>query len=485
MQTPSSCWRALSIRTRLSIGYAATLSLLLLVYAAFVYVTVRERFGVEIDHRLDQEVEIAERSLAKDASGNLVWRPSQDTTDSYQTLANVLWVDVHRLDGTPIHLFLGGHARGMTPEPLPYAQRSSGFFSTKLSSGMPLRVLQREVVADGLHAVIRAAFPEDQLKRELVSLLWVLGLGLPLAVGAAGVAGYWLAGRALSPVARMAEEARAITAERLDARLPVINANDELGRLATTFNDLFSRLERSFEQLRRFTSDASHELRTPLTVIRSVGEVALRERHDEAAYRDIIGAMLEESDRLTQLVQNLLTLARADSGRIALNQEPFDLAELATEVVDHLRVLAEEKGQRIDVAIATPLAVRGDPLVLRQAVVNVLDNAIKYSPTDGTIRVNANQRGDSDAMLEIADCGPGIAAEYRDKVFDRFYRVDAARSRETGGFGLGLAIARWAVMANGGRLEVDSRPGEGSVFRIVLPATVSTTSASVPNGEPK
>lgn len=484
LKNPANLWHALSIRARLAIGYAATLALLLLVYAVFVYVAVRERFGIEIDHRLDQEVEIAERSLARDAAGHLAWRPPADSADDYQTLANVLWLDVHGSDGAPIHFFLGGYARGVTPEPLPYTRRPSGFFSTKLPSGMPLRVLQREVDVSGSLAVIRAAFAEDQIKRELGSLLWVLGLGLPLAVGAAGMAGYWLAGRALAPVARMTGEARAITAERLDARLPVINANDELGRLATTFNDLFFRLERSFEQLRRFTSDASHELRTPLTVIRSVGEVALRERHDEGAYRDVISTMLEESDRLTQLVQNLLTLARADSGRFALSREPFDLAELATEAVNHLRVLADEKGQQIDVAVAA-LTVRGDPAVLRQAVVNVLDNAIKYSPPAGTIQVVAEERG-GEAVLEIADCGPGIAVEHRDKVFDRFYRVDAARSRETGGFGLGLAIARWAVEANGGRLEVDGRPGWGCVFRIALPsATVFKTAASVTNGEPK
>ncbi len=471
-----STWQHLSIRARMSIGYAAALCLLLIIYAAFVYMVVRERFSVEMDHRLDQEVEIAERSLAKDATGTLVWRPVLDGVDGYQTLANVLWIDAHRVDGALIHHLAGGYSHGSASELLAFEQRRSGFYSTELPGGIHLRVLQREVNVEGGRAVIRAAFPEGQIEHDLASLLLVLGLGLPLAVGAAGLVGYWLAGRALSPVAKMTREARSITAERLDARLLVTNPNDELGRLAITFNELFSRLGQSFDQLKRFTSDASHELRTPLTVIRSVGEVALRERRDEVAYRDTIGTMLEESDRLTQLVQSLLTLARADSGRIALGREAVDLGRLAWEAVNHLRVLAEEKGQQIEVAVSS-LMVLGDPAVLRQAVVNILDNAIKYSPPDRTIRVVAEQRG-GEAILEIADSGPGIAVEHRERIFDRFYRVDPARSRETGGFGLGLAIARWAVVVNGGRLEVDSRLGGGSIFRIALPSeTVATVSA--------
>ena len=194
--------------------------------------------------------------------------------------------------------------------------------------------------------------------------------------------------------------------------------------------------------------------------------------------------MLEESDRLTQLVQSLLMLARADSGRIVLGREAFDLGRLTWDAVNHLRVLAEEKGQQIEVAVSS-LMVLGDPAVLRQAVVNILDNAIKYSPVDKTIRVIAEKRGD-EVVLEIADSGPGIAVEHREKIFDRFYRVDPARSRETGGFGLGLAIARWAVVVNGGRLEVDNRPGGGSIFRIALPSEmVAKASAVLSNETPK
>jgi signal transduction histidine kinase len=241
------------------------------------------------------------------------------------------------------------------------------------------------------------------------------------------------------------------------------------------FNDTFARLERSFAQMRRFTADASHELRTPLTAIRSVGEVGLRAPRDEKAYRDIIGTMLEEVDRLRHLVEGLLTLSRADAGAVKLTPEPVDLAALAREVVHHLGVLAEEKHQSLAVEAVQPVQVWVDRLVLRQAVINVVDNAIKYSPAEAHIRVVVQEQLSS-ATLAVIDTGPGIAPQHRARIFDRFYRVDTARSRQRGGTGLGLSIARWAVEAHGGHIELESEEGRGSTFRIVLPVSSSQPS---------
>lgn len=470
-------WHQLSIRARLAIGYAATLSLLLCVYALFVYVVVHDRFSTEIDHRLDQEVEIAERSLSRNASGELVWRPLHEGAVDYQPLANILWIDVHRSDGSLVNLSLGGYARGARPEPLPFTTRPSGFFTTRLPSGIPLRVLQVEVDVAGERVVIRAAYAEEQLEKELASLLWVLALGLPLTVGAAALAGYWLAGRALAPVSRITEEARAISAARLDARLPVLNAHDELGQLAATFNELFSRLEQSFAQLRRFTADASHELRTPLTVIRSVGEVGLRKPHTDAEYRDIIGTMLEEVDRLTLLTSLLLELTRAEGGRMAMQREPIDLRELVEDVAGFLAVLAEEGRVCIECDLPNvPVTATGDWTMLRQALANLLDNAIKHSPPDAVVAIACRTHADY-AEITVADQGPGIPPEALPRIFERFHRVDAARSREPGdrrgGFGLGLAIARQAVEAHGGSVAAESVPGKGSVFRIALPREIT------------
>ncbi len=322
---------------------------------------------------------------------------------------------------------------------------------------------------DAVHRIV-AARDERPVRETLRTLAVILAAGIPCAIGLALAGGYVLAGRVLAPVGAMADTARRITAESLGARLPVDDPRDEFGQLAGVFNDTLARLEGAFEQLRRFTADASHELRTPLTGLRSVGEVALHRSLTVQGYRDVIGSMLEEVDRLTRLVENLLLLTRAAAGRIPLTPTMVDLGQLVTSVCDGLRVLAEDKDQTLSVD-AAGILVRCDAGVLRQGVTNVVYNAIKYTPPKGEIAVTVTSGTTADAVIEVRDTGPGIAAEHRDRVFERFYRVDDARSRESGGVGLGLAIARWAVEANGGRIEVRSAPDRGAVFRIVVPAS--------------
>jgi heavy metal sensor kinase len=264
----------------------------------------------------------------------------------------------------------------------------------------------------------------------------------------------------------MVARARQITAESLGGRLPVPNPHDELGQLATVFNATLGRLENSFAELRRFTADASHELRTPLTALRAVGEAALG-AGDPKALREALSSMLEETRRLGDLVDALLLLARADAGGVVPRVEPVELASLVGEVRETLLVLAEEKQQRIDVT-APPSASRADRELLRLALMNLVHNAIRYSPEGGVIGLRVGRRA-SNPIVEVIDQGPGIAAEHQQKVFERFYRVDKARARASGGAGLGLAIARWAVERQGGRIELESQPGQGSLFRIVIP----------------
>jgi len=236
------------------------------------------------------------------------------------------------------------------------------------------------------------------------------------------------------------------------------------------FNETLTRLESSFEQMRRFTTDASHELRTPLTAIRSVGEVGLRGRRDEAAYREIIGSMLEEVDRLALLVDRLLTLSRADTGQAQLSVDMVDIPELAEEIAEQLGVLAEEKNQSIKVQSQVVPRWIGDRVMLRQALLNLVDNAIKYSPVGGSIEILVTQSTEG-TLIDVTDTGPGIPADLRSRVFDRFYRVDKARSRANGGTGLGLAIAKLAVEVNGGRLSLEPATDVGSRFRITLSQT--------------
>jgi heavy metal sensor kinase len=316
---------------------------------------------------------------------------------------------------------------------------------------------------------------EQHLDRQLGEILFVLTVGFPLTVLLAGAGGYVLAGRALAPIDHLAAEAKRITAERLHARLTVPNAHDEIGRLAAVINDTYARLESSFDQLRRFTSDASHELRTPLSVMRGIGELSLGETRPAGEYREALSSILEETDRLTRLVDTLLRLSRADAGSIELSRVVIDAAQLARDVASSLMPLAEERGQRLTVE-GGAVPVSCDPFVIREALTNVVDNAIKYSPAQSTITLRVGRNGDH-ARVSVADQGAGIDRQHHDRIFDRFYRIDEGRSRDGGGAGLGLAIAKWAVEANGGQIGLESSD-RGSVFHITLPLVHRSEGAS-------
>jgi signal transduction histidine kinase len=268
--------------------------------------------------------------------------------------------------------------------------------------------------------------PGDRLDEPLEEIGTVLIGGLPFVVVLSAIGAYVLAGRALKPV------------------------------------------EASMEKLRRFTADASHELRTPLSVVRGIGEISLDATRTVPEYKETIGSMLEEVDRLTRLVDALLRLSHADAGAVPLARDSLNLGDLAHDVASSLMVLAEERNQRLTVDADPRATVVADRMLLREAVVNVVDNAIKYGPPGSTIDLRVRARG-NEAVLAVADAGPGVAREHRERIFDRFFRADEGRSRDNGGTGLGLAIARWAVEVNGGRISADDGPHGGAVFSIVLP----------------
>jgi heavy metal sensor kinase len=299
------------------------------------------------------------------------------------------------------------------------------------------------------------------------SHLWLaLALGGPATLLLFALAGYGIAGRALAPVKEMVERTRRLSAKSLNERLPVANPYDELGQLATVFNETLQQLENSFAELQRFTADVSHELRTPLTAIRAVGEVAYRERNPALLY-DALGSILEEVQRMNQVIDRLLLLARADDDNLPVHLEAGLVRHVLVEVCDALALVAEDKQQRLELDCPDHLLAVFDPALLRLALLNLIQNAIRYSPPAKPIALRAFQ-GENAIVIEVADQGPGIAPEHHQKVFERFYRVDKARSRAEGGAGLGLAIVKWSVERMGGRVELKSEPGHGSIFRLRL-----------------
>lgn len=457
--------QGVTVRTRLTLWYAAALAFVLLVYAAGVYAFLRHTLFLGLDRRLKEDVERIQDAVEVTPEGRLIWRVSGHSDQSREAeRLGQRWLEVWTIDGQLV-LRAAGKPLGLAP---PGADAHSGTDTMEVE-GQNVRMLAGRAEIAGTPVVVRSARSEEPVRHQLRELLFVQGIGVPVALVLAAVGGYQLARRALAPVGRMAEAAQRISGDRLAERLPIENPHDELGHLATVFNETFARLERSFEQMRRFTADASHELRTPLTALRSVGEVGLQERPDDRLFGDVVGSMLEEVDRMTRLVDTLLMLSRADAGQVPLLREPLDLEALSRDVASHLEDLAQEKAQTVEVVGDGPVRVAGDRLVLRQALVNVVDNAIKYGREGSPIRIVVGRNG-LDAWIAVSDEGPGIAVEHRQRIFERFYRIDAARTREDGGAGLGLALVQWAVSSHGGRVEVESEPGKGSTFRIVVPA---------------
>jgi heavy metal sensor kinase len=454
---------------RLTLAYVVAMLAVLAVYAAVVYGSVRGNMSQALDDKLRADFQWPKNMMTEEMVQQLL---RSETSFDEAGGEGSPWLQVWSENGQKLLGRTYEARRNPIPEAVGMAAMADGKIRTLQGMVPPYRILTGKTKVGNISLVVQVAESEAPMRKYVAELFAVLLLGLPLAVAIAGFGGYLLARRALAPVDRMAEQARSITAERLKERLPVDNPDDELGRLASVFNQTLMRLESSFEQMRRFTADASHELRTPLTAMRSVGEIGLRGRRESSDYREVIGSMLEEVDRLSLLVDRLLTLSRADSGEGMLARDRVDLCDLAEEVTTQLEVLAEEKQQSLIVEANEPSMCVGDPMVLRQALLNLVDNAIKYSPVGGRIVVRVTSVSGT-AVLDVSDTGPGIPVELRPRVFDRFYRADRSRSRENGGgTGLGLSIARWAVEVNGGQLTLESGDGPGATFRITLPNTL-------------
>lgn len=454
-------WRSHSVRVRLTLWYVFAMLLVLAVYAAGVFTFVSQNASDTLDQRLRGDFQWAAAMVGQTPEGRITSFDDDALVDEERP-----WLQVWDQQGGL--LFQNDEA---IVRPIPRSRElallSDDRVVTVETSDVPMRMLTRHGRIGPREVVIQVARSEGPMRQQLQELVLIFVFGLPAAVAVAGIGGFSLARRALAPVEDITDRARTISAERLSDRLPVANPDDEMGQLATVFNETLARLEASFDQMRRFTADVSHELRTPLTAIRSVGEVGLRGQRDEAAYRTIIGSMLEEVDRLASLVDRLLTLSRAETGQSRTSLEPVDMYALADEVVAHLSVLAEEKRQTLRLDGAPGGYALADRHVLRQALINLLDNAIKFSPPGGEIAV-AVTPGPKSIVLDVTDTGPGISPEARELVFDRFYRSPGT-SGETAGSGLGLSIARGAVEASGGLLTIERSSAAGSTFRIVLP----------------
>jgi two-component system, OmpR family, sensor kinase len=459
---------SLPIRARLTLWYLALLAVVLLVLGGFLTLRLRTGLVRGLDASLAtraaqislglkngcegefQDVSNASLvGLPQGESGAQLLGPAGDLleTTGDQAVAQPL------LSAEQVRAVLGGATVSKTVRTPP--------------DGESFRALASSTPAGACKGVIVVATSTEEVVRSVRELLLQLSIGGPIALLIAGLGGWWLAGRALAPVARMTREADTIGIEHLDERIVVPSATDEIRRLALTLNAMLDRIERGVEDKRRFAADASHELRTPLAVMGAELDVSLREADLTQDARSVLESAREEVERMRTIVENLLTLARADDGSLDMLPGTVDLHDIAAQVSQNAAVLAQPKRVvlNVDGASAT---VRGDPARIEQVVTNLVDNAIRFSPGGGSVRIHT-WTDDEGAGCTVEDEGPGVSPELAGSIFDRFVRGESARS-SGGGTGLGLAICREIVTAHGGRIWVDAKPGAGGSFSFWLPA---------------
>lgn len=487
----------LSVRTQLAAWYAAIFTILMLLFGTAYYLHLRSMLLDNLDATLLQRTQQVSSAIVVLPNENLA------IDDSSGTLAGVVEVDKSGQNGTYVDSDDKNPALDVDFDALirvldshEKAKFSTAAFGTLI---VPAQSIQEALHGPGCTVTVATTGGEEVRLRiqPLIinhAIVGVLLVGASLAslentlhgviidflivapfvpiLGALG--SYWLATRAFRPIIRLTGIARTIQSGNLHSRVPVPYTNDEVQHLALTFNEMLDHLEAMFKQQRRFIADASHELRTPVAAIRSMTDVALDQQLTVNEYVSVLHDVNTQAEHLSKLITDLLTLARADEGHIRFEREPLRLDLLANDVVTTLESLATEKGITLSVEANEPLLIMGDEARMMQVIMNLLDNALKYTSPGGTVIVRVQSTQEQQVRLTVQDTGIGIAQEHIAHIFERFYRVDSARSRSAGGTGLGLAIVKWIVTMHQGTIAVTSQVGKGTTFSIVLPAYQAT-----------
>jgi heavy metal sensor kinase len=459
--------RQLPVRWRLTLWYAVLFALILALIGSVLFVWLREHLNAELDEQVHDQAAVVLTTIRIDGNA-AAWQvtPGLEQEGEYflrllDTDGTILADNGAELGGVPLqrnelHIALAGE---------------TVFSSLTLDDGQTLRILTAPVRPGGeegpIVGVFQLGLDRGDIDEVLGQVLTGLATVAPLAIAAAAMAGYVLAGRALAPVSDITRLAAVVGGQDLHARLRLDLPEDELGHLARTFDGMLDRIEDAFNRQRRFTGDAAHELKTPLSLLRSRFELALSQPCSNEEYREVLQEAQADVSRLTGLVNTLLTLARADVGKLPLDLSEFDIQETIAAVCEEYGATAEEVGVTVERdTVPTPAVADEDLLV--QVLVNLLDNALRHTPEGGRVSIGCCADGPG-VRLWVGDSGCGIPAEHQARVFDRFYRVDTGRTRAAGGTGLGLAICRTIVEAHGGAMQMSSHPGKGTLVEVSLP----------------
>jgi heavy metal sensor kinase len=449
------------------------LAVILACFSAGIYIFLRQLLYDNLDDTIrNRAATFNEILLYEDGRPTLVDQPSFDDPNAGESFVRVfdtsgtVTVDNSAEAG---QISVNAHA-------IEVALRGGTTTRTVTTNDQALRVLTVPIrQGNDVSGALEIGQSQADVSNALRSLLLVLAIAYPVTLAAASAGGAFLAGRALSPIDSLTKRAKKITAEDLSARLDSNLPDDEVGRLARTLDEMIARLDEAFRRQRQFTADASHELRSPLTTIKGQVGLARSKPRDEQAYRDVLGIVEDEADQMARIVDSLLTLARADAGHIVIVPESVDLGELIKSVTEQLRPAAERKHITVTVNAGPDVVIDGDDDLLIRLVLNLLGNAIKFTPHGGTVTVGWGAEN-QEATFWVHDTGVGIAPEHLNHIFDRFYRVDSARTQSEEGTGLGLSICQWIAKAHGGSVSVISEIGRGSTFAVKLAAAKATSS---------
>jgi heavy metal sensor kinase len=462
-----------SIRLKLTIWYAAVMGMVLLFFGFALYMTMERVLYAEVDAKIKAMAEVTASSTDLPAGHFNLAQLDAMLEEKLGFRAPGKFIQILDNTGT-----VGQTSANLQAHPLPISidalkkasNKNTSFETLQIkNSKYPIRMVTYPIVEnDEVANILQIGTSLQTVQETLHKLLLTLLFGIPASLTLASFGGWFMARKSLSPVNDITTAARMITARNLDRRIEVANQNDEVGRLAETFNEMISRLNNSFRQINQFSSDVSHELRTPLTIMRGEMEVALRSQRTAEEYREVMASSLEEVERMSLMVEELLLLSKVEHGELRLNISEVPLHRLLENAYNHATVLARGKNIHITAQNREDVYVRGDEMRLRQLLLNLVDNAVKYSPDGGTVGLSLGKDREY-AYISVKDTGIGISKGEHDKIFERFYRVDKSRSREIGGTGLGLAISKCIAEAHGGKIHILSETGKGSIFTVTLP----------------
>jgi len=459
-----------SLRFRITAWYAALLAGALLVFGISVYLGLERYLNWNLQRTLSSDCRtIGTQLLSQHPFKRTNWLETE-INEAYAPEVNGHFIRVVE-EGVGV-LYISGTPKdgAFDPSriPLPNGNEKNHLRKVRLAGGQLLIDTQQFTTPDGSNFIVESGVPYQQIEVVLHGLLVTFGIYMPFIISLAVMSGYWLMRRSLQPVDEITKRAEGITSTNLSERLPVIRTGDELERLSVSLNRMIERLDEAFQHINRFSADASHELRTPLTILQLELEGIAQSHRRNPSLTDQIGSALEETHRMSHIVENLLAISRLDAGEVKMDKTRLDLGDLAASTAEQMRLLAEEKLIVFRSNVAANIHVEGDRSRLQQVIVNLVANAIKYTQEGGEVEVNV-RGGRGIAILEVTDNGAGISAHALPHVFERFYRADKARSRNSGGAGLGLAIVKAICTAHGAEIKVSSKEGYGSRFTVELP----------------